>query len=561
MTDRPARVMFGATVAALVAWYVLVIGWGPQWAMCHDSLNFLYEALRLPHEGRIGSYVHGPFVYEIVAAFEAAYYVVLRIVGQVQSPNDHLVHVLTHMPFHVRGIETLMAIGGCATTVMVYRVGRLFGGRATGAAAALLCAANATFLIMTSFAKEDVFFWCFLFLAMDQAWAAAESQRTAPAIRSGAAIGAAVAVKYFAVFGVPLILLPLIRASGTTRLRGLQVSAIMAASSAVTLVALFPFLFTDTSTVLMNIHDTNAGYAVMSRQLALGAYLQAHLPNVAGWFVMIAGAAEIVRLLAKHPRGPIVLAVIPIALFLFLSLRPGFSLAYYAMPMALMLFVLAASAVTAAARAVPGSWRPVVWIAASLVLLTDPFLPGAVKYSLLLTGPDTRLLARDAVVSRAKPGDCVLVNLAVAGENFFGPPLVSTRAPAGSGPFAVARSVANERMPGPKFDVRTVDGEVSPTPEAASGCQWLVLGSRGQASFIELGLPPAPPIKVVAPPGYEAVAAVSAFPEEHSRNFPLYTSIDYDALRESSIVRFFHDRAMGPSFEIYRRSPTGAPAP
>lgn len=553
MKARWPRLVVAGIIVALSGWWVVTLAWGSKVPFTHDELNFIYEALRLPAEHRLASYAHGPFMYELVAGLEAAYFVVLRLAGSVRTSFDFLVEVQSRIAPLYEASRVLVALGGIGTVIQVYRLGMIFGGPVAGVLAALLCATNLTFLTMTSMVKEDVFYWFFLLVAMELAWKTSEHQSRRAAAWTGVAIGCAMATKYFAVFAIALVLVPAARSQGRRLKEALILGFIMGAAAGTTLLMLFPFLITDTARVLSSIRETNSRFPVIEGDWALYAYIRYHLPNLFGWTVFTFGGVELVRRLMQEPRGPILLFAAPILQFLFVGLRQGFSLAYYAFPLALSFFVLAASlAVHIASATRVARWRwSAAWILVAVAALDGAFLPGAVKYGLLLTGPETRLLARDVIVSRASAGDCVLMNAGVVGENIFGPPLVPTNPPPGSGAFTRARVIASQRMDGPRFELRVLDTILFPA-QATQGCEWLVIGRRGQESHIERGTGPIRMIRPSAPTGYTLVADINAFPEEHSLFYPFPTTLDYDALRASSIGKVWRDRAMGLSFEVYR---------
>lgn len=560
------RLVLAGIIVALVAWHVAALTWGPTMPFGHDELNFLQEALRLPAEHKLASYGHGPLFYELVAVLEAGYYAVLRLTGSVQTTFDFLVEVQTRLGPLYGASRILVAVGGIAVLIQVYRLGVIFGGPAAGALGALLCATNVTFLAMTSQVKEDAFYWFFLLLFMELAWRTSEHQSRRAAAWAGVALGCAMAAKYFAVFAAVFVLLPAVRSNGRRLREALTLGLIMGVAAAATLLMLFPFLITDTEQVRNSIRILNAGYATgnnifdhyraeIGGEWTLYAYVRYHLPNLFGWMVFIFGGVEIVRRLTREPKGPILLLTAPLLQFLFIGLRPGFSLAYFAFPLALMFFVLAASLAVHVASATSGTrWRwSAAWILVAVAALDGAFLPGAVKYGVFLTGPETRLLARDIIVSKALPGDCVLINAGITGDNIYGPPLVPANPQPGRGAFTNARVMASQRMNGPRFELRILDSVLIP-PQATEGCEWLVIGHRGQEARIDHGTGPVTMVQPTAPAGYAKVAAIDAFPEQHSIAYPFPSTLDYDVLRANSIARIWRDRAMGLSFEIYRLS-------
>ena len=563
---RWPRLALAGIIVSLVAWHVAMLTWGPTMPFGHDELNFLQEALRLPAEQKLSSYGHGPLLYELVAFLEAGYYAVLRLTGSVQTTFDFLVEVQTRLSPLYEASRILVAVAGIAVVVQVYRLGVIFGGPATGALAALLCATNFTFLAMTSQLKEDAFYWLFLLLFLELAWKTSEQQSRRAAAWAGVALGCAMAAKYFAVFAAIFLLLPAVRSNDRRLREALILGLIMGVTAAATLLMLFPFLITDTDQVRNSIRILNAGYttgnnifdhyrADIGGEWTLYAYLRHHLPNLFGWIVPIFAGVEIVRRIVREPKGPILLLTAPLLQFLFIGLRTGFSLAYFAFPLALMFFILAASWAVHAASGTGGTrWRwSAAWILVAVVALDGAFLPGAAKYGVFLTGPETRLLARDIIVSKALPGDCVLINAGITGDNIYGPPLVPANPSPGSGAFTSARVIASQQMAGPHFELRILDTVLIP-PQATEGCEWLVIGRRGQEARIDHGTGPVTMVQPIAPAGYTRVAAIDAFPEQHSIAYPFPSTLDYDSFRATSITRIWRERAMGMSFEIYHLS-------
>jgi len=183
----------------------------------------------------------------------------------------------------------------------------------------------------------------------------------------------------------------------------------------------------------------------------------------------------------------------------------------------------------------------------------DPaYLPSTINYRLLLTGPDTRVLAAAFIEASVPAGDCVVATGGVAGWNQFGPALVplEVKGVSASGRFTAAQGAAVARHPGPRFRLLLVDGMYLPAAIPA-GCHWVVEARLGTLSMLELS-----PLKFIQhqtdsspPPGFHV-------PEAHTFTYPFMTVMDLDELRSVSLARMWRDRRMGPSFVIYRR--TGA---
>ena len=92
MQDTWSRRLFIVVLVLFSTWLAFSLFFGPELAIHHDELNFLYEALRLPAEQRLSGYGHGPLLYELIAVAESGWYVLLRVTGAVSSPSDFLAH-------------------------------------------------------------------------------------------------------------------------------------------------------------------------------------------------------------------------------------------------------------------------------------------------------------------------------------------------------------------------------------------------------------------------------------------------------------------------------------
>jgi hypothetical protein len=252
------------------------------------------------------------------------------------------------------------------------------------------------------------------------------------------------------------------------------------------------------------------------------------------------------------------MSLVPVAGLLFIGFRRGFSMAYYAMPMAILLVILA---VSAAARIENARWRHAAFAIFFLFFVFDnSFLSGALKYAVLVTGPDTRLVAESALTARARPAERVLINQGVLGENFFGPPVLPKVSAVGHGPFTLARAEADLRRDGPRFHLTVLNYTQDIPHDAASRFDWLVVGRRGVPSVIEYGTDTVRAIgQAVIPEGFALAETIQAFPEPHSHFYPVPTTLDYDTLRDASVSSLWRSRAMGMTFDLYERVGRSAP--
>lgn len=525
--------------------------------------------MRLLGERRLNGYAHGPLIFELSALVELIRYLALRVLGSVQSPEDFLVSAIADPFSRFRILHVLSACAGLGCLAAIYRLGLIFGGPLVGALSALFCSTNLTFIIMTTIYKEDPFYWVLLFFSMERSWAAAQGPDRRAAAQCGAAVGAALSAKYMAMCGLPLLGLPLMRAGLAGLTSALRQVSLGAACAAAAFLSLFPFLLTDTVEVMKSIIQLGEGTGgIMPHPpLAVWAYLSHHLPNMAGVAVPVLGVIELGRRLQTEPRGPVLLAVVPIGLLLLMGLRRSISYAYYVFPAAAFLWILASSLAVHVSRNFSGWRKGFPLMLCVLPLVDGAFLPGAAKYALLVTGPDTRALAQNYLEAHAADGDCVAVNLGTAGENLFGPQLAPNALPPGHGPFTRARAKAFARGKGKKFALRIIEDEPGWTAEsgripaaASKGCDWVVLGRRGRISNVEYGLDKKNgEVRTEAPPGFRLAATVEAYPPPHSKSYSLFSSLDYAELSSVSFPALWKNRAMGLSFDIYRAHARGDP--
>ncbi len=544
-----ARVTLCATLVALGLWYALFLIGGPSLVLNHDELNYLTEALRLPAQGRLGGYVHGPFLYELLAVAELGVYAVLRVLGRVGSPAEFLVHFLDNLGAHLalgRAVTALFTLG---LVLQIYRYGRLLAGTAAGALAAVLCALNLTIFAFGSMCKEDVIYTFLLVTAMLEIWRASEQQRLLPACLAGACVGAAFATKYFGALGGILAVVPLVRAPPGGRRPAIRIGLAMAASSVASAFLFCPFMLTDTTIFFGTIRTVGAGF-VNSTQSGITAYLGHHLPNVLGWGALAFATCEVGLRARDMRRDPVILLLAPLTQLAFLASRRGHSMPYYILPVAAAFCALAAAFVVRLWRHVrPPRLRLAVVVTAVAVMLLDPaFVPGTVKHAVLMFAADTRLLARDYLHAHVPQGGCVAITGALSGENVYGPPLTPMTRPPGSGVFATAARAQAERAPGPKYDVRLAT-IYRFTPALTEGCEWLVVRRFGEPTSVET----APVEKLEVPPGFKQVAQFRGLPETHSAFLNYYTTRDYDELRHTSLAQLWREGARGMNFEIYRR--------
>jgi hypothetical protein len=322
----------------------------------------------------------------------------------------------------------------------------------------------------------------------------------------------------------------------------------------VSVLIFMPFLLTDTGSVVKSISQLNSVTGLFAGGVAFPQYVFVHLPNLVGWVVLTAGTFELAWRARRDRRGPWLLGLPSVLLLVFLGLRPGFNRAHYIYPVALFLFILASSfAVRCYRWAGTSGWR---WLSPAAVIMvagsSAVYLPGLIKYALILTGPDTRMLARDYIHAHVPPGECVVLTHGVVGWNVFGPPLSPSNPPAGSGAFWTANRAALERVGGPRYQLKIVDGVSGFPPDLTAGCDWIVSPRTSDAASRELG--PHGVDRDKPPRGFEVAGVIRGFPEPQTTTWPFLAPEDYRELRTVSFRQLWTERARGFTLVVYRRS-------
>ena len=342
-------------------------------------------------------------------------------------------------------------------------------------------------------------------------------------------------------------------------------SAMMIAGTGIGLVVFFPFLISDIPGVTAPFRNLFRTIPVTAA-FAFKPYLLVHLPRLLGPVVGVTAVVELLIRWRREPRGAVLLAAPATLLLVLLGARRGFSMPYYVFSVAMVGFVLASAFAARVAARLEGRARAVPFLVLAAVALFDPaYLPSMAKYGLLVTGPDTRLLAAARIESLVPAGECVVANGGVAGWNHFGPPIAPTEITrvSASGLFTAAERMALARRPGPHYRLQLVDGFPLPgnvPPE----CRWIVEARLGALSMLELaGIDWGPGKEELfgrtpAPVGFAPIAEVRAFPEPHTFMYPYMSVLDLDELRSISLARLWRERRLGSGFVIYRRVRAGS---
>jgi len=540
-------------LASIAALFCATIFGGPKLPILQDELNFLYEALRLPAERKLGSYVHGPFLFEIIAVFQTLAFGVLIGAGKVSSSVDFVSHMISHQSTYLLAYRCLAGLFILLLCTQIFRLGKFMGGAACGLLATLLCGTNFTVHIVGTMVKEDGIYWAFLFIAIYHTWKITLESPNRNAVFAGLALAVATATKYLGLFSFVLVVVPLI--AETTQIKfsqRLRASILMGIVATVGVFALVPFVLTDHQSFMASIQSLRSDYAVAGG-LPINEYFFVHLPDLVGPFVLLLAAIDLILRLKEKPRGPILLILGVIAPVFFLGLRPGFSIAYYVVPFALFLCLLASSCALRIYRALE-NYRFARSIPLALIVIfamtSFPFLGGVFKYRTVLQSKDLRKEAAEWVATNISPGSAMLITSGIVGLNFFGPDLIPLTPKVGKGVFGAATLKALEKSPDPRYDLVVQSGIPQFTKNDES-FEWIILPAfypiKGQATENEFKTATS-----AFPPGYDVVADFMPFPVPKSNLYPLPMHEDYESLKGISHSQLRMNAKFGHQIRILR---------
>ncbi|HUO72547.1 MAG TPA: hypothetical protein VMU39_17395 [Solirubrobacteraceae bacterium] len=529
-----AAVVVGAAYVTLV---------GPPLALNHDELNYLYESLRLPAQGRLIGYAHGPVLYELVAASHLGVFAVLRAVGLVASSPDYLFFVVSHEHAYLTTGRLFSAAMAGALVLAVFRLGRELFGSTAGLLAAVLCACNVTVFTFACLLKEDTLYWLLTVIAMEQALRISLPARGRE-VAAAVAIAAAAATKYLGVFGFLLVLLPLTDKGMQAGERRRVVLRMLGVSCA-TLLVLFPMALTDNASVRASILHMHRATAEVSGGLALKAYLFEHLPNLVGIPVALLGCVGLMTAGIERHREVLLLALSPLCQLAFLGLRPGQAGSWYIAPLGLLLIISCCGLLLRVARFLGAPLAALLTVSAvSYAAISSPYLASCLKQAIILSSPDTRQLAYGTLVNVIGSDERVVIANGIRGMNFWGPSLAVVAGRPVNALSAAQQKVA-ERRRLPRFNVRVVDGDEAPRVSADE--TWLLWPTVPRVSHEIASLRREP-----VPTNCALFTEFQARPEAHSYWWPYPTTADYEELRAHRLRELAETAVRGLTIRAYR---------
>ena len=306
--------------------------------------------------------------------------------------------------------RVVVALLGAATIAAAAWAGSRWWNRRTGFVAAALVAFCFLPAFYSKFALNDAVTLLPVFAASVALLLVLERGRLVWFALAGAAIGAAVAVKYTAgALVVPLALAAAIRvADDRSELRrGLLGLVLAGVAFGAVFLALNPYAVIDFSEFRSQVGGQSAtagGSAKLGQADVPGwIYYAWTLTWGFGWIpalLALAGAALLVR---ENPRRAVVLIAFPLLLFLFLGAQQRYFARWFlpAYPALILLAAYGAWRITAARRP--------VWLWALAALMVVQGIAANVRVDSVLARTDTRELARDWLIENVPAGNGVVI--------------------------------------------------------------------------------------------------------------------------------------------------------
>jgi len=300
------------------------------------------------------------------------------------------------------------ALAGTASIYLVYRISRLFYSEKTGILASILLSLNPLHVLHSHYATVDIFALFMTLIAVYFICRYYIDSKRASFLYACFALGLAAATKYYPlVFFANLLLIPLFKKEKITkRLLFLYLCGAGVVISGFILgcpysVLDFPAFSARFSTIFTNVVKPES-LNPFKNALLIVSYIYRNT----GIVIFTSGAA--VLLFAFRKREDFFLLTFPVVFFIF-SL--GFKVigAHYIFPLYPFLFILAASGlenVSNTTRVARFTRDTLFYLASALFIAVS--LPSIIQIDRVLTQRDTRLTARDWVLSNVPKKSMIL---------------------------------------------------------------------------------------------------------------------------------------------------------
>ena len=416
MTDTRAVIIITLATLALVAAAVF----RGQHPPGHDELNFLDTGLRmLGSKGNPGWFLHGSFLYDLMAVLQGGTYLIWSLAGNGWDPDKYLEFYLAHKDLYLLAGRFVVVMFAIALLVALNRLATLLYGGHAGPLAMALLGFGALWLLSASPLKEDIPAGALGVLSVLVLFDSSLELRTS--VRwglSGVLCGVAIATKYTM---ASLVLVPVIMALTNGNETPRRLLAVFLSGAGIGFLAVEPFVFLDVSHTMSSLQVLR-GLSESGRRVMAPRYLFDFLPLGLGIPLVIAVIPAMLSALFRHDwrlRAIVVYLCVGTAMCLFST----FSSPRYFMPVAPFLCMIVAGEVC---RLEILKAEKALATASLAIILAWPANVLALKYLVLLSRPDTRHISQAWIESQVPINSKILLEGTVTLEPTFAPALVPT---------------------------------------------------------------------------------------------------------------------------------------
>lgn len=531
----------------------------------HDELNFLETGIRmLGSKGNPHSFIHGSFIYDLMAGLHGVAYAARGLVGYGWDPDQYLVAYVLNRDVYLLAGRLVVVMFSIALLVGVYRLAKVLYGDSAGLLATGLLSFGGILPLTGTSLKEDLpasTLATFSVLLLCNA-----STRLSVLTRwslAGALCGVAIATKYTI---APLVIVPVVMALGVkTESPGRLLAGFMVTAGAVFL-AVEPYIVIEFSQAIAAFQAVRqnhfSGDTIRTvAPLFLGDYfpLSLGVPLIVG--ILPAAAQALFR---EDIRLKAIVAYLAVIGAIFLWATGG--MPRYIITLAPLACVVFAGEIC--------RWRalPVhqgIALIALALLLTWPANIVSWKFVALLSRPDTRHQAQAWIETAVPAGSRVLLEGTISGEPTFAPALVPTegwfdarlveaRAAGTTGRILAAAAVPAAQSGRRRYDL--VEKGVEDVPDL-KGVDYLVLSEHHSLPYERLRIVK-PEDPDVQPWIRSRAAAMERVEREFTEIFSVspvpdlrfdwFDRLDYWRLWSAPLENYEHWK-LGPNIKVYRR--------
>jgi len=535
----------------------------------HDELNFLETGIQmLGYRGNPHNFVHGSFIYDLMAGLHGVAYVARGLVGYGWDSDQYLVAYVLNRDIYLLAGRLVVVMFSIALLLGVYRLAKVLYSDSAGLLAISLLSFGGILPLTGTSLKEDLpasalATFSALLLCDDSI----RLRLLARWSLAGALCGVAIAAKYTI---APLVIVPLIMVFGVkTESPGRLLAGFMV-SAGVAFLAVEPYILVEFSGAVeafqkIRGHHFSGGAIRSVAPLFLGDYLPLSLgvPLIGG---ILPAAAKALFREDMRPKAIVVYLAVIGAIFMWAT---GGMPRYVITLAPLVCVVFAGEICRWRARPV----RQGIALIVLALLLTWPANIVSWKFIALLSRPDTRHQAQAWIETAVPEGSRVLLEGTINGEPTFAPALVPTagwfearlvdvRAAGTTGRILAATAVRAAKSGRPRYDL--VEKAVEDVLDF-KGVDYLVLSEHHSLPHerIRIVKPDDPDIRPwirsrEAAMGwvereFTEVFSVSPLPD---LRFDWFDRLDYWRLW-SAPLQNYENWKLGPIIKIYRRRSLG----